>query len=75
MTEEQLRALVREAVARYAGPGAGRAAPPSAASPTLVPHASHAMFSVPAGSETGGWCLIEPAVPCNHCGYCRSYGH
>ena len=20
-------------------------------------------------------CLIEPAVQCNHCGYCQSYGH
>ena len=30
---------------------------------------------LPAGADTDGPCLIEPAVMCNHCGYCKSYGH
>ena len=30
---------------------------------------------LPAGAELDGPCLIEPAVLCNHCGYCQSYGH
>jgi hypothetical protein len=38
-------------------------------------HASHGMFMLPAGADTDGPCLIEPAVMCNHCGYCKSYGH
>jgi len=38
-------------------------------------HSSHAMFILPAGSDGDGPCLIEPAVMCNHCGYCKSYGH
>ena len=38
-------------------------------------HASHTMFTVPAGAETGGPCVIEPTVACNHCGYCKSLGH
>ena len=27
------------------------------------------------GGDGDGACLIEPAVRCNHCGYCQSYGH
>ena len=30
---------------------------------------------LPAGSDADGACIIEPAVTCNHCGYCKSYGH
>ena len=71
MTEEQLRAVVRDAIARY-----GRQAPPPAVPlPVMRQHASHAMFAVPDGSETDGPCVIEPAVACNHCGFCKSYGH
>src|SRR6266576_3296916 len=29
---------------------------------------------LPSGDEEGA-CLIEPAVRCNHCGYCLSMGH
>jgi hypothetical protein len=75
MTEQELRALVREAVARHLG----AAADPSTASPRLTAafpsirqHSSHALFVLPAGD---GACLIEPTVTCNHCGYCQSYGH
>ena len=35
-------------------------------------HASHHRYALP---EADGPCLIEPAVPCNHCGYCQSHGH
>jgi hypothetical protein len=75
MTEQELRTLVRDAVARHMG--AARAAlPASGASFAVVrQHASHAMFAIPAGAEVDGPCLIEPAVMCNHCGYCKSMGH
>ena len=75
MTDEELRAVVRDALARHA---AGRAAiAPPAQTPFAVvrQHASHALFAVPAGADTDGPCVIEPAVACNHCGYCKSYGH
>lgn len=73
MNEEALRALVRDAVARQL---AG-APPQDAAGPApvaLVPHAhaSHYRYALP---DSGGPCLIEPTVPCNHCGYCQSHGH
>jgi hypothetical protein len=73
MTEQELRALVRDVIARQ---GAGRFSEPSmtpVASARM--HASHATFSVPAGAEGEGLCIIEPAVTCNHCGYCKSLGH
>jgi hypothetical protein len=73
MTDQELRALVREAIARQMG-----RSPAADSAVELVPatflrgHASHGQFDLPAlGSE----CIIEPSVTCNHCGYCKSYGH
>ena len=78
MTDEELRAMVREAIARVQS-GA-----------TTVPHQSHLLhpshllhlshpshlaFTVPSGADAEGPCIIEPAVMCNHCGYCKSFGH
>jgi len=67
--EDELRALVREAVARRLQSGEG----PSAVKPLiLTTHASHYRYALP---ESDGPCLIEPAVQCTHCGYCQSHGH
>jgi hypothetical protein len=34
------------------------------------------LVALPAGADTDdGVCIIEPAVACNHCGYCKSVGH
>jgi hypothetical protein len=73
MTEQELRALVREAIARQAS---GQAADPQATrTATVRSHASHALIGLPAGADGDGLCIIEPAVACNHCGYCKSLGH
>ena len=79
MTEQELRALVREAITRHVS---GTTAHPSAAPPShrhpgqpALVHSSHGLFRVPDGSEGDGPCIIEPAVMCTHCGYCKSYGH
>lgn len=76
MTEQELRAIVREAIARHAAGGAGTAAghPHDSILPVRQ-HPSHGLLPVLAGSDTDGPCLIEPGVACNHCGYCKSYGH
>jgi hypothetical protein len=66
MTEQELRALVRDAIARHSGAGARPTAAPSQG-------AAAALFVLPSGPEDS--CIIEPAVMCNHCGYCKSYGH
>jgi hypothetical protein len=76
MTEQELRALVRDAIARHG-------AIATATAVEGVPlrqlrshqHASHALIALPAGADGDGLCIIEPAVACNHCGYCKSVGH
>ena len=73
MNEDALRAMVREAVARQLGSGSGRARerrPDRGA----ADRASRQPLPLRA-ADVGGPCLIEPAVPCNHCGYCQSHGH
>jgi hypothetical protein len=71
MNEDALRALVRDAVARHLGTGedAGTDRPVPV---RFASHASHFRYALP---PSGGPCLIEPAVQCNHCGYCESHGH
>jgi len=79
MDEHELRAMIRESIARHAGPPSGSA--PAGAMPFHEPaspfraHASHARVPVVSGGDEDGACLIEPAVRCTHCGFCQSYGH
>ena len=75
MTEQQLRALVRDAIARQRGLSSAAAAATGPQPATFREHASHGLLAVAAGADTDGPCVIEPAVQCNHCGYCKSYGH
>ena len=80
--EDELRSLVRQSVARVLGQPAfdetapfgagGSANRHSHAGGSADRHASHHRYGLP---EAGGPCLIEPTVPCNHCGYCQSHGH
>jgi hypothetical protein len=79
MNEQDLRALIRQAVSSaLASRGmAGACAPHGeATSPpprALDAHPSHALYvSVVNAGEA---CVIEPGVSCNHCGYCKSHGH
>lgn len=86
MTEHELRQLVRGVIAERAEvrlktdtPHPSSWSPASAGppNPSVIPlvlrdHASHGLFVIPAQGES---CIIEPTVTCNHCGYCRSYGH
>jgi hypothetical protein len=80
MTDDQLRALVRDAVARHLGqalPAPAMAGPPAAATSVtiLLRHPSHYRYTLASGEDIDGPCLIEPTVRCNHCGYCQSHGH
>ncbi len=79
MTDDELRALVRDAVQRHLGARAPADVPP--AMPILTEssgqpwrgHASHVQYLTLV--NVGDACLIEPNVECNHCGYCKSHGH
>lgn len=88
MNEQDVRALVREAIERHLGrPESSAKAehydrPPMVrradlqAGPEAGHHASHILLKVLPGSEVDdGMCVIEPRVRCNHCGFCQSYGH
>jgi hypothetical protein len=77
MNEELIRSLVRETIARQLGtPGAFAAGQPNPDAPlqpaSFLTHGSHYRYAVP---KPGDACVIEPAVRCNHCGYCESHGH
>ena len=86
MNDDDLRALIREAVARHvggsppsspvrlAGPAAAPGPQPFSLDPgALASHPSHYQYL--ALVNVGEACVIEPTVTCNHCGYCRSHGH
>jgi hypothetical protein len=76
MTDEELRAMVRDAIARVQS-GAAASTHPSHPLHLSHPshHPSHLAFMVPSGADAEGPCIIEPAVMCNHCGYCKCLGH
>ena len=71
MNEDALRAMIRQAIARHIDP-AGEDAPGRTVGVMPTADPSHYRYALP---ESGGPCLIEPSVPCNHCGYCQSHGH
>jgi hypothetical protein len=87
MNDQELRQIVRQAIARQMavqGPGASVQSPSSsvvhASPPSYVPetvpfgdHASHAMYLQLVNTTTA--CVIEEHVSCDHCGYCKSHGH
>ena len=73
MNEQELRAIVRAAVARHlqadvpcAQRAAARQAPAASA-------ASHALYTGLINVTEA--CVIEPAVLCDHCWYCKSQGY
>ena len=73
MNEQELRALVRESIAKQLGEPA-----PATAVWRGVPmpseHFSHSVYAI-ARDDDNGPCIIEPSVPCTHCNYCKSHGH
>ena len=84
MHEDELRALVREAVSRHLGVGGdGRPGRPSVALTDATvhtpaawkTHVSHGRFIYLAPAEPDSPCIVEPQVRCHHCGFCQSYGH
>jgi len=77
MTDQELRSLVRQVIDQHLPPAAPASTLPGAGMPPFSgaasgAHASHLLLVV---AESDGPCIIEPAVPCNHCGYCKSLGH
>jgi hypothetical protein len=72
LSEQELREMVRTAIAKTAPPAMPA---PAEARVSAHVHASHGLLALVGGGDSEGRCLIEPAVPCTHCGYCQSLGH
>jgi hypothetical protein len=81
MQDDELRALIRESIARHLGQSAlssvieGRAGYPNPALAPWKSHSSHGRFVFLAPTEPDAPCIVEPHVRCTHCGFCQSYGH
>ena len=82
MNDLELRALVRDAVARHLGSRASVSGPDAESSglirdtrtiPREPDHPSHAIYVNVVNVDDA--CVIEPGVRCNHCNYCKSHGH
>ena len=87
MTDDEIRGLVRLAIERHLGgstsaqgasmEGPHAIVPPDVASGfsrTVPVSISFGRYALPR-AEDDTMCLIEPAVKCNHCGYCQCHGH
>lgn len=78
MNDQELRQLVRAALARHqattSAPGAARAGSTQERVSESAPAspASHALYTGLVNVTES--CVIEPAVSCDHCGYCKSHG-
>jgi len=75
--------MIRDAIARHIAPEAVRLPAlrsaegwtDTAGMVETGTHASHTRLPLLRSGDDDGMCLIEPAVRCNHCGYCLSLGH
>jgi len=81
MTDDEIRSLVRIAIQKHLAPGASAAErrggsldPPAAPPQQPLLSISFGRYPLPR-AEDDTMCIIEPAVACNHCGYCQCHGH
>ena len=88
MTDQELRAMVRDAIARASArpsTGSGRAVSDSLTLSSskgepdperdFRANVAFAVLPLTRGGDGDGPCLIEPGVRCTHCGFCVSFGH
>ena len=74
MNEEELRALIRHAIQTHLGEGTSSISSPKPQAPSPLVSISFGQYQLErAAGDT--MCLIEPAVGCNHCGFCKCHGH
>lgn len=79
MNEDELRALVRAAIQKHVGTAVSNDRENlrendrenDRGNALLISFSQYALER--ATDDTA--CLIEPAVRCNHCGFCKCHGH
>lgn len=78
MTDDEIRSLVRVAIQKHLGTpdgGVPMDRPAAASAPSSpVLSISFGRYALPRAADDT-MCIIEPAVTCNHCGYCQCHGH
>ena len=77
MTDDEIRGLVRLAIQKHVGSStfaSGAAVDKPSVPPPPAFSISFGRYALPR-AEDDTMCIIEPAVQCNHCGYCQCHGH
>ena len=83
MNDDELRQLIRAAIQKHAGTASDSAGamPDQLRRDRLAPASQPQVLSISFGqyqlerAKDDTSCLIEPAVQCNHCGFCKCHGH
>lgn len=80
MNDDQLRGLIRAAIEKHMGaaaPVATARLKADVAGGAPVPSPLSLSFSQYQLHRADGdtMCIVEPAVQCNHCGFCKCHGH
>ena len=80
MNDDELRGLIRAAIQKHMG-AAAPATSSEASGFSRTATADAPLVSISFGqyrlerAADDTSCLIEPAVQCNHCGFCKCHGH
>jgi hypothetical protein len=78
MTDDELRLLIRAAIQRHMGSASAPAAQELRRDAGFAGVQSVAMsfgqYRIERSADDT-MCIIEPAVQCNHCGFCKCHGH
>jgi hypothetical protein len=82
MNDEELRGLIRAAIQKHMG---GSQVEQIRLQPDTTRPDTTGVLELPVSISFGQYrlerasgdtsCLIEPAVQCNHCGFCKCHGH
>lgn len=81
MTDDEIRSLVRVAIQKHLGSSStaqpkvesGFSRTDAAPQPPLL-SITFSRYALPRAADDT-MCIVEPAVTCNHCGYCQCHGH
>jgi hypothetical protein len=80
MNDDELRSLIRAAIQRHTSasapefPGETRRDAAFGGGPEATISISFGQYHLERANDDT-MCLIEPAVQCNHCGFCKCHGH
>jgi hypothetical protein len=77
MNDDELRQLIRAAIQKHTGSEPVEASSVASGFSRTVPvpvSISFGQYHLERAPDDTS-CLIEPAVQCNHCGFCKCHGH